>query len=298
MPSDLLRQIGAAMPPDLADPGDDHMATRAKFAPLHGHPVAPDTLTRPVQVGGVAAIWLERPDSEPHRGSILLCHGGAFVSCDAASYLFYAEMAARATGLPVLVVDYRLAPEHRFPAALNDCAAAYRALVAEGHDPGRLLCLGDSCGGGLALAVGLDARHRGLPLPGALISLSGWIDLTSAGYGPGGPAGPDPFISEGFIRRRVADYLGDADPGDWRASPVRADPAGLPPVLLQVGEVDACRLDAERYAARAAAAGVEVTLDVVAGGVHGVQGLATIGVPEAEAAWAAVGRFVESVLPG
>ena len=129
------------------------------------------------------------------------------------------------------------------------------------------------------------------------MSLSGWVDLDTLGYGPGGADGPDPFISEGFLRARARDYLGpDGDLRDPRASPARAPAAGTPPLLLQVGQTDVTRLDAERLGRVARAAGTDARVDVVPGGVHGVQGLVNLGVPEAVAAWASAARFVDELL--
>ncbi len=295
--SDLLGQITAGMAADFADPEDDAEVTRQKMAPLHGHPLAADSTVRQVEVGGVPAAWLSRPTSDPHRGAALFLHGGAFVSCALADYLFYAEYVAEWVGVPVLVVDYRLAPEHPYPAALDDCLAAYRGFLAEGGAPDRLICIGDSCGGGLALSLVMAARDAGLALPAGVVSLSGWIDLDTSGYGPGPRRGRDPFITEGFLRARARDYLGaTGDVHGWSASPARGDPTGLPPLLLQVGETDLCRIDAERMATRAHAVGTPARLDVVAGGVHGVQGLVNLGVPEAVAAWRSVRRFTSELL--
>ncbi|HEX3979769.1 MAG TPA: alpha/beta hydrolase fold domain-containing protein [Acidimicrobiales bacterium] len=297
MISEPLRQIVAAMPADFAHPDDDAVTTRAKMAPWHGHPLAPDTTVVSGAVGGVRTARLSRPSSDPDRGVVLFCHGGAFVSCDLEDYLFYAEIVADRVGLDVVTADYRLAPEHHGPAALDDCAAVYRGLVEAGQDPNRLVCLGDSCGGGLALAVAVGAEGAGLPRPAGVVALSGWVDLDTAGYGPAGPAGPDPFITEGFLRARARDYVGpDGDPRVAWASPARGPMEGVPPLLLQAGEVDLCRRDAEQLAIRARAVGVEATVDVVAGGIHGVQGLVNVGVPEAVAAWQAVRRFTDGLL--
>ena len=296
MTSELLAQIIAGMPADFAHPDDDYLTTRAKMAPFHGHPLSERTTTRPVDVGGVPGGWLTRPDSDPSRGAVLFFHGGAFVSCDLAAYQFYAEYVAEWIGVPVLTVDYRLAPEHAYPVALDDCAAAYRGLLDQGHPPERVIFLGDSCGGGLALATALRARNAGLPQPAGAVSLSGWVDLDTTGYPEAGPAGRDPFITEGFLRARARDYLGCVDPHHPEASPARGDLAGLPPVLLQVGETDLCRLDAERMARRAGDAGVDARIDVVAGGVHGVQGLVNLGVPEAVSAWGSVKQFTQQLL--
>ena len=298
MTSELLGQIVAAIPEDFAHPDDDAWATRAKMAPLHGHPLASDTVVVPGVVEGVRAGRLSRPSCDPDRGLALFCHGGAFVSCRLEAYLFYAEVVAEWLGVDVVTVDYRLAPEHHGPAALDDCTAVYRGLLEAGQDPERLVCLGDSCGGGLALATVVRAGQAGLPPPAAVISLSGWVDLDTAAYGPVTRTLRDPFVTEGFLRARALDYVGPGvDPRVPWASPARGPLEGLPPLLLQAGETDLCRRDAERLATRARSCGVDASVDVVDGGIHGVQGLVTVGVPEAVAAWEAVRRFTDGLLP-
>jgi epsilon-lactone hydrolase len=295
--SPLLAAVIDGMPADLASAGLDAAATRDRLDPLHGHALRPGTEVRITSVGGVRCGWLSTPASRPDHGTALFLHGGAFVSCDLEAYLFYAEFLADHLAVPVVTVDYRLAPEHRFPAALDDCTAAYAGLVADGLDASRTLVVGDSCGGGLALATAQAARDAGLPMPAGVVSLSGWVDLDTRGYGPAGPAGPDPFISEGFLADRARDYLGpDGDLHDPRASPARGSLSGLPPLLLQVGEVDVCRLDAEQLAGSAGAVGTHAHLDVIDAGIHGVQGLVALEVPEAVAAWASVSRFAEGIL--
>jgi hypothetical protein len=164
--SSLLGRVVEGTPEDFAHPGDDYLATRAKMAPLHGHPLAGDTRFHTEEIRGIRVGRLSRPSSDPSRGTVL----------------------------------YRLAPEHRFPAALEDGMAAYRALLDEGWPPDRLLLLGDSCGGGLALSTVIAARDGGRPLPAGVVALSGWVDLDTAGYAPGRPARRDPFITEGFLR--------------------------------------------------------------------------------------------------
>jgi monoterpene epsilon-lactone hydrolase len=295
--SDLLRSVVDGVPAGFAGPDDDVATTRAAMAPLHGHPLAPDADVLTSVVGGVRAGRLSLPTTDDTGALALFVHGGAFVSCDLEAYLFYAEYVARWTGLPVVAVDYRLAPEHPGPAALEDCLSVYRALLGAGQDPDRLVCIGDSCGGGLALSTVMRARDEGLPVPAGVVSLSGWVDLDTAGYDSGAPPLRDAFITEGFLRARAQDYVGPG--GDVRApwaSPGRGDLSGLPPLLAQVGETDLCRLDAERLVRRARAAGVDARLDVVAGGVHGVQGLVNLGVPEAVHAWVSVRRFTDDLL--
>jgi monoterpene epsilon-lactone hydrolase len=298
--SDLLRAMIAGMPEDFAGPDDDAVTTRATMAPFHGHPLSPDTGVHITEIGGVRAARLSRPTSDGSRGLMLFIHGGAFVACDLEEYLFYAEYVAEWTGVPVVAVDYRLAPEHPGPAALQDCLSVLRALVRIGPGADRLVCVGDSCGGGLALSATMAARDEGLPLPAGVVTLSGWVDLDTAGYGPSPQATRDAFITEGFLRARARDYVGsDGDPRAPWASPARGDLTGLPPLLVQVGETDLCRLDGERMVRRAQSVGVDARLDVVPGGIHGVQGLVNLGVPEAVRAWESVRQFTDGLLtPG
>ncbi len=297
MTSELLAAVIDGMPADFAGPDDDAITTRIRMAPLHGHPLSPHTTVRTTSAGGVRCGWLSTPASRPDRGTAVFFHGGAFVSCDLEAYLFYAEFIADHLRVPVVTIDYRLAPEHRFPAALDDCVTAYSGLVAGGLEPDRALFVGDSCGGGLALATAQAARDSDAGVPAGVVSLSGWTDLDTRGYGPGGPTGPDPFISEGFLRARARDYLGpDGDARDPRASPARGSLAGLPPMLLQVGEVDVTRIDAEHLGRAAGDVGTDARVDVVRDGIHGVQGLVALGVPEAVAAWSSVARFGDELL--
>jgi acetyl esterase/lipase len=295
--SELLAAIIDGMAADFAGPGADVGATRTMMAPLHGHPLRPDTDVRIVTAGGVRCGWLSTPSTSRARGAAVFFHGGAFVSCDLEAYLFYAELIATHFRIPVVTIDYRLAPEHRFPAAFDDCTSAFIGLIDDGLVPERAVFVGDSCGGGLALATARWARDTIAAGPAGIASLSGWVDLDTLGYGPGGPDGPDPFISEGFLRNRARDYLGPGgDPWDPRASPSRGDLSRLPPLLLQVGEIDVTRLDAERLARAARLAGTDARVDVVPGGIHGIQGLVGLEVPEAMAAWASVSVFADAVL--
>ena len=280
MRSAALQQVIDAVPADFSVASDDFQAVRVKMAPAHGHPVSEDVSIRVEQLGGVAVHWLWCRPTEPTR-TLLFCHGGGFVSCDATAYQFYAEIVARQLDARVAIVDYRLAPEHPFPAALDDCCAVYEALYASGVRPG---VIGDSCGGGLAIAVAQRFSPQD-KAPSIIISLCGWLDLQPA------DSAPEPFISAGWLRARARDYLGDVDPADPRASPIHGGVEGLPPILLQVGETDVTRPAAERFAALIEAAGGTVVLDVVEGAVHGFQGLTDV--PEAQRAWARSRDFVD-----
>ncbi len=299
MTSELLGQIVAAIPGDFAHPDDDAPATRDKMAPLHGHPLAPDTVVAAEAVGGVRTGRLSRPSSRPDRGLVLFCHGGAFVSCDLEAYLFYAEIVADRIGLDVVTVDYRLAPEHRGPAALDDCTAVYRGSGGGGSGPRatgvprRLLRRWAGPGHGGAGRPGRAAATRGGDQPVGLGGprhgglRTGRPEPSATRSSPRGSCGPGPATT--WARASTPAFPGPPRPvALWR---------GCPRCCSRSGEIDLCRRDAERLAIRARSSGVEAVVDVVDGGIHGVQGLVTVGVPEAVAAWEAVRRFTDGLLP-
>ena len=161
------------------------------------------------------------------------CHGGGFVACPLDSYHFYGAMLVEQLGLRVVMPDYRLAPEHPYPAAHDDCLSAYRGLLESGVDPNRLVVMGDSCGGGLALSTLLGARDAGLPMPACFVSISGWFDLSVARPGDGAP---DPFLTAAWVRNRGRDYTAGALPlDDPRVSPVYAELSGSATALPPAG---------------------------------------------------------------
>jgi len=222
-----------------------------------------------------------------------LCHGGAYIAAGGDGYLFYAEMISMFCKTPVLLVDYRLAPEHRHPAALDDCVAAYRGLLESGVSPDEVGMIGDSCGGGLVVTSMLRLRQLGIAQPALGVALGGWFDLEATGDSARNPLGDDPFAHREFTLARGRDYVGEeGDLRDPLVSPIHADLAGLPPLLLQVGQVDLTRDDAVRLAASAGRSGVDVTLEIHPGMIHGFQGLARAGLPEAIRAMARVGDYV------
>ena len=298
MTSPLLAAVIAGMPSGFAAPGDTAQDTRSKLAPLHGHPLHPDTEVRIDVIGGVRCGRLSTPASRPDRGTAVFFHGGAFVSCGLEAYLFYAEFVADHLRLPVVTFDYRLAPEHRFPAAVDDAydAVLWAASSLAGGRP--LVVAGDSAGGNLAAVTALRARDTSGP-PLALQVLVYPVtdhDLDRKSY-------HQYDGTEFIVNRRDMAWFWDhyaPDPAarvNPYASPLRAASlTGLPPLLLQVGQVDATRLDAERTALAARAAGTDARLDVVPGGIHGHQGLVGLGVPEAVAAWDSVTRFADELL--
>lgn len=291
MASPAFEKLMSNLSPGLAVPGDPLATVRSKMLAAHGAPVPADLQLEPVTLGGVTSAWIEAPGGPATDTLIFLVHGGAFVSCAIDEYRNYAYAISKSTGARVLVHAYRLAPEHRFPAPIEDSLAVYRALLDEGVAPERIVMAGDSCGGGIMVATALRLRDAGEPLPAGLASLCGWLDLEVTGESAANPQGVDPFVDPVWIRERARDYLGsDADARDPLASPLHAELAGLPPLFLQTGQVDVMRDDATRMATRAARAGVAVTLDVWPEMIHGFQGLAAL-LPEARGALRNLGDF-------
>lgn len=287
-----LRAIIDLIPADFADPAADFRAVRAMFAPFHGHPTSADFHIGISDYGGVRCGDYTLPGAA-NDWTAFHCHGGAFVSTPLDEYHFYAQIIAQQTGCRVVMPDYRLAPEHPYPAAADDCFNAYCGLLERGTPASAVVFMGESCGGSLALGVLLRLRDAGLPLPAGFISLTGWFDLSVAG--PVAP-GRDPFLTPQWVRNRARDYLGDALAlDDPRVSPAYADLRGLPPLYLQIGEYDTVREGAIALAGNALRAGVAVTVEGWPGMVQGWHGLVTAGVPEAAAAWAAIRAFLASL---
>jgi acetyl esterase/lipase len=292
MPSPEFMAALAHFPKDIAVPGDTYEDVRRKFGPAHGHDPGPDISVEPARVGGVSGVWVAKKGERASERVIFFVHGGAFVSCPAPTYAFYAAWLVRATGARAFVVDYRLAPEHRHPAALHDCAAAWRGLVAAGVEPERAAFFGDSCGGGIAIATLLRLRDLDAPLPACAALHCGWFDLEVSGDSALNPVGDDPFVNAEWIRQRGRDYLGPAgNARDPFASPIHARLSGLPPLLLQTGQLDTLRDDAVRLAARAGRDGSSVTLEIWPGMIHGFLGMHGA-IPEASWAVRHVAEFI------
>ncbi len=291
--------LAPLLPDDLSNPRDSLTEVRAKFDAVHGHDPGSDVLVEASDAG----VWVRpgEPCSDESASSggraVFFVHGGGFVTSLAASYAFYAANVVRACGLPVFVAEYRLAPETRHPGQIDDLIASYEHLISEGRDPDQLVFMGDSCGGGMALAAAIRLRDAAVPGPGCLVSLCGWFDLEARGDSATRPTGRDPFLDPEWLRRRGRDYVGpDGDPADPAVSPVHADLHGLAPVLLHAGEIDRCRSDAERVAERIRLAGGRVDLEVWAAMPHGFHGLAGV-IPEADRALGHVRRFIDEAIP-
>ncbi|HVT42653.1 MAG TPA: alpha/beta hydrolase [Acidimicrobiales bacterium] len=285
MPSPELCSILGLVPADFADPAADYRAVRATMAPWHGGAVPAHIGVSEGQLGGVRCATYDDRRAPPRRRTVFHCHGGGLVSCPLDDYHFYGALLAEELEATVVLPDYRLAPEHPFPAAHDDCLDAYRGLLESGVDPSTIVVSGDSCGGLLALGALVSARDEGLPMPACFVSLSGWFDLAVTDPKP--VQGDDPFLTAAWVRNRGRDYTGGAvaldDPG---VSPAFAELAGLPLLYLPVAQYDTVYAGVLALAERAQRAGVPVIAESWPGMVHGWQGLATAKVPEAEAAFA------------
>ena len=292
MSSRELTEILALVPRDFADPEADYRAVRATMAPFHGHPVPAHVTVTGAELGGVRCAWYDDTRGPRRDRVVFHCHGGGLVSCPLDDYHFYGAMLAEQLESRVVMADYRLAPEHPFPAAQEDCLRAYRGLLGE-VDARQVVVSGDSCGGLLGLGAILAARDEGLALPACFVSISGWFDVSVAVENPGG--GRDPFLTAEWVRNRGREYAaGRVGLHDPRLSPAYADLAGLPPLYLPAGQHDTLRQGTEALARAALHAGVAVTAESWPGMVHGWQGLVTAGVPEAAAAFARTRRYLDA----
>ncbi|MFJ1755527.1 alpha/beta hydrolase [Kitasatospora sp. NPDC088134] len=234
---------------------------RAGFAAALTRPALEDVAVRRTALGGRPALELA-PAGTAGPGRLLYLHGGGYLVGSPDTHAGLAGELARRAGLHAVSLDYRLAPEHVFPAAVDDGLAAYRELLATGTDPRTLVLAGDSAGGALALATLLAARAAGLPQPAAVVLFSPWVDLALRGGSLRTKADADRIFTEADLRAYAAHYLGAADPENPLASPLYADLTGLPPLLIQVGANELVLDDAVRLAARAGAADVDVTLEI------------------------------------
>lgn len=217
-------------------------------------------------LAGVPCEWL-RPRGAEARRRVLYLHGGAYLIGSPATHRAITTHLARRCAAEVCAVDYRRAPEHPFPAARDDALAVCLALLEAGHSPRRLLLAGDSAGGHLALSLALELKARGLPLPAGLLLFSPWTDLSCQRLHT--PEAGDPLLSRAWLESAVRLLLpADAEPGSAALSPLHADLAGLPPLLVQVGEDELLRDDSLRLAQRAGEQGVVVRLQRYAGCWH------------------------------
>jgi epsilon-lactone hydrolase len=251
---------------DLARAARDAQSPAEVRAALDGHfsafPSAAAVKCEPVSAGGVSAEWISAPTAERDR-VILYLHGGGYAAGSIASHRELAARLSKAAAARCLVADYRLAPEHPFPAPVEDATAVYKWLLDDQHcRPERIAIAGDSAGGGLTIATLVALRDARLPLPAAAACISPWVDLAVTGATADSNADVDPLVSREVLQLFTQMYLGNRDPRTPLASPLYADLNGLPPILIQVGSGEVLLDDAKRIAERARAAGVKVELEV------------------------------------
>ena len=266
---------------------------RAAFTPGGRlHLVPDDVLVRQVSAGGVPAYWLAAPGADADR-VLLFLHGGGYELGSLRSDGELAARLGRASGMRVLLPEYRLAPEHPFPAAIDDVLAAWRWLCTDqGLSTRSIAVAGDSAGGGLAVALLVAARDAGEAMPAAAVLMSPTVDLSSSGASMTERVDQDPISTPDMLRQFAADYLAGADPRTPLASPLFASLSGLPPLLVQVGTADLLLSDSERLARTAAEAGVDVSLEIGEGLPHVYQIM--LGTPEAAEATEHIGTFLRA----
>jgi acetyl esterase/lipase len=255
-------------------------------------PIAQGVAITPTTAGGVPCEFVVAPGADPNR-VLIYFHGGGYVIGNLNTHRSLCSELAAASGIRVLAVDYRLAPEHPFPAAVEDAVAVYQSLVESGYAPSALALGGDSAGGGLTAAACIAIRDRGLPTPACAIMLSPWTDLSLMGPSMNTRAELDPMVQRAGVEAMAATYLNGASNTDPLASPLYADLAGFPPSLIQVGTYETLYDDADGLKNRLQAAGRDVTFEPYEGQVHVFQAFAAT-IPEAREAVTKLGAFVAS----
>ncbi len=251
--------------------------------------VPDDVETEPADADGVPVEWIRTPGASNER-AIFYLHGGGYVMGSINTHRYLMQSIGRAAGATVLAVDYRLAPEHPFPAAVDDAITAWNWLQAQGFEASRAIIGGDSAGGGLTLAMLLRLRDESGNLPAAAVCLSPWTDLASA-IDSVETKNNDPLVSSNGLRGMSRAYVGEANAEHPLISPILADLAGLPPLLIQVGTAEHLRDDSTVFAQRAEEAGVDVTLEEWEDMIHVFQAFPMLA--ESGQAIAKIGQFAK-----
>jgi len=285
------RLAEAPVPPPPADLQELRDRIEAAQGAL---PLADGTRATELDADGVFCVLCEREDGRDDDPLFIYFHGGGYRLCSARAYRSYGSRLAAATRSRVLVVDYRLAPEHPFPAAVDDALTAYRWALDQGNDPGTIVIGGDSAGGGLTAALLLAARDAGLPQPAGGVLLSAWGDLRNEADSFTTNAATDRLFSRETAEIGAGMYLGDGDRTNPLASPALADYTGLAPLLIHVSAAEALRDDSATIAAAARAAGVSVEHEEYADMPH-VWQLSYPAFPEAVDSVDKIGAFIASV---
>ena len=276
--------------------GDVNEQRRLLRELLSAQPLPAEVTVTAAALAGVPIAEITVDGIEP-RHVVLYFHGGVYVMGDAFLAADLASQVGRRTRAKVISIDYRLAPEHPYPAAIDDAFAAYEALLHDGVAPSDIAFAGESAGGGLAIATLVNARDRGLPLPAAALVMSPYADLTLAGTTMETRREVDPLLSRENLQARVGDYTSENDASLGLISPVFADLSGLPPLIIQAGTHEVLLDDAVRLAQQAVSVDVEVTLDITPRVPHVFQAYYPI-LDEAAAALDRAGQFLSAHLAG
>lgn len=251
------------------------------------------TQINPVRIQEMEAVWITPPEMTS-QAVILYLHGGAYVAGSITSHVNMVSYIAKIARMRALLIDYRLAPEHLFPAALEDAVSAYHWLLETGTPASQIIIMGDSAGGGLTLATLLKLRDTGTPLPAAAVCMSPWTDLAGTGDSLKTRARHDPWLDAASVVPAGKLYYGDAYPATHPLiSPLYGDVQGLPPILIQVGDWEILRDDSTRMADKIRAAGGQVELEVWPGMWHVFQGFAQM-LPESRSAVQKIATFIQA----
>ena len=296
MPSPQLETVVGMLRANPPIVGASFQEKRAGMDALTAGWQRPDDVTyEPVDAGGVSAEWTTPPEADGDR-TVVYFHGGGYTIGSIQSHRPIVTRIAREARARVLSVDYRLGPEHRHPAAVEDGCGAFDFVVAQGIDAADVALAGDSAGGGLTIATLVALRDAGRALPGAGACISPWLDLTLAGASMKSKLDEDPMVTpEGLAE--MADAYAGGSLAHPTASPLFADLAGLPPLLVQVGTAEILLDDSTRFAERADAAGVDVELEVWDDMVHVWHAFADL-LPEGAQATERLGAFLRRRIEG
>jgi acetyl esterase/lipase len=297
----MSREQAAAIAQSLRDspfdPGGDAVEQRVLFARLMAtRPSPAGVVTSELRLGGTPAIGISVGDPRPDGPAVLYFHGGGYAVGTAVQTIGLPAEIARRGNYMVLSVDYRLAPEDPFPAAVDDGLDAYKGALGA-YPVTRLAVAGESAGGGLALATLLAAGQRGLPMPAAVLVMSPWVDLTLSGPSLTTKASVDPVMTLQALERRAEEYAGNEPRTNPLVSPLWGDFGGFPPLLIQVGSHEILLDDAVRLAGRAAASDVPVVLEVTPYVHHVFQAVAAQ-LDEGDAALRRASAFLSQHLSG
>ena len=274
----------AETPPSLEERRMGANMMGARFQNLDG------ISTEAVDADGVPAEWVAAPGA--NNGAVLYLHGGGYVTGSVISHRGMAANLSRTSGCRVLTIDYRLAPENKHPAQVQDAHTAYRWMLSNGADQSTTIIAGDSAGGGLTVATLLSVRDGGDPLPAAGVCISPWVDMEGTGDSMKSKAGVDPMVSKDGLIDMAHNFLGDGDRRDPLAAPLHADLSGLPPLLIIVGTAEVLLDDAKRLHEKAESVGVDSTLEIWDDMVHIWPWFAPF-LPEGQQAMEQMGDFIK-----